>query len=68
MPAGAQSNYYNSQSQNATNTQNSKNIANTNNRSVNVSQITINTQASDARAVAKGVKDTLDSLDNGQVG
>lgn len=68
VPAGAQSNYYNSQSQNATNTQNSKNIANTNNRSVNVSQITINTQASDARAVAKGVKDTLDSLDNGQVG
>lgn len=66
VPAGAQSTYFNSQSQNATNTHNSKNVAN--NKNVNVGQITINTQASDARAVAREVGSTLDSLDNGQIG
>lgn len=66
VPAGAQSTYFNSQSQNATNTHNSKNVAN--NKNVSVGQITINTQASDARAVAREVGSTLDSLDNGQIG
>lgn len=68
IPVGAISNYYGTQSQNETITKNAKNIANTNNRNLSIGQITINTQASDARAIAKQFSGTLDSLDNGQIG
>lgn len=67
VPAGAQSTYYNAQTQNQNNNQNSKNMVNNQKKNVNAT-ITINTQASDAKAVAKEVGNTLDSLDNGQIG
>ncbi len=66
VPAGAQSAYYNTQSQNANTTNNSRNIANTRNNNIKVDNINIQTQANNPRQVAQEVGYVMTSLDNAQ--
>lgn len=69
VPAGSQSTYYNSQSQNETNTKNSKNIANNNNKNIHVGQIHVKIpEGMTEEQVRRIFSGTLDSLDNGQIG
>jgi hypothetical protein len=66
VPIGAQGNYYNAQSQNQNVTNNSKKTANTRNQNINAN-ITINTQATDPKAVAQETADSITSIDTGQI-
>lgn len=66
VPSGAQTAYYNTQSQNANTTNNSKNIANNRNNSIQVDNINIQTQASNPQEVAQQVEYVMVSLDNAQ--
>lgn len=64
VPAGSQAAYYNSQSQNATNTKNSKTVNNKNTR-VNAN-ITVNVPSGDPHKVGAATKNAVQSLDNGR--
>ena len=47
VPAGAQSNYYSTEAQNTTNTNNARSISNTNSKNTNIGTMNVNVQAND---------------------
>ena len=55
VPAGAQSNYYSTEAQNTTNTNNAKNITNSNAKNTNIGTMNVNVQATDYKQLIDSI-------------
>lgn len=64
VPPGAQSYYYTTESQNATNTNNAKNITNSSTRSTNIQTVNVNVNANNPQQLIDGIT-TATQFDNG---
>ena len=64
VPAGAQSNYYSTEAQNTTNTNNARSISNTNSKNTNIQTVNVNLNTNNPKGVVDYLS-TASEFDNG---
>lgn len=67
VPAGAQSNYYSTEAQNTTNTNNARSISNTNSKNTNIQTVNVNLNTNNPKGVVDYLS-TASEFDNGIAG